>query len=205
MNAGVQTLQKARGRIPEALRRFIWDIQSIVELAEGEREILMIGRDLMARLISGGDCLPAAFSDLTSGAACQFQVYVDGMERFCVSSTVLAGGAALAVIQPDLWEIMGVFRGAIKRRPLDAPGAEAFLPPGSVQAFRSGGAGAFGLSSPPGDKLAVAIHIYGGEVGKLTRRRLASNGTPDAQALGYANGANAPPYDIFSIQANIRD
>lgn len=203
MSAGVRTGQDARGPIPEALRRFIWDIQSVVELAESEREILLIGRDLMARLIASGDWLPAAFSDPIAGGACQYQIYVDGMERFCVVSTILSGGAAIAVSQPCPWEILGVVGGVIKRRPLDVPGDEALLQRGVIHAARSGGAGGFELSSPPGEP-AVVLHVYGGEVGKLTRRIFAS-GTPDAQALGYANGETAPPYDIFSIQADIRD
>jgi 3-mercaptopropionate dioxygenase len=203
MSAGVQIVQDARGPVPEALRRFIWDIQSVVELAESEREILMIGRDLMARLIASDDCLPAAFSEPTPGAASQFQIYLDGMERFCVVSTILAGGAALGVSHSGR-EIMGVFAGMVDRGPVGERDARQPLEKGSVATLGSGAFDVTRLAHPPGGEFAVAIHVYGGEVGKLTRRLLAS-GTPDAQALGYANGADAPPYDIFSIQADIRD
>ena len=51
-----------KGPVPEPLKRFIWDIQSMVELAESEREILVIGRDLMARLVARDDWLPDAFA-----------------------------------------------------------------------------------------------------------------------------------------------
>ncbi|WP_424362667.1 hypothetical protein [Methylocystis parvus] len=200
MNAGVETARDARGPVPEALRRFIWDIQSVVELAESEREILMIGRDLMARLIASPNFLPAAFSEPISGGG-QYQIYIDAMERFCVVGTVLAGGAALAVSHSG-WEIMGVSAGVAGHGPAGDPGARKSLEKGAVATLRSGAADV-ALTNPSSDELAIVLHVYGGEVGKLTRRLVP--GEPDAQALGYANGANAPPYDIFSIQAGIRD
>lgn len=187
-----------RGPIPAALKRFIWDIQSMVELADSEREILLIGRDLMARLICEADALPAAFSAAPLGAARQFQLYSDAMERFTVVSTILAGGAALAIAQPAAWEIMGVLTGAIDR-------GGRLLRPGAVETLGSKGEGSSRLSNVLDDQLSIAIHVYGGEIGRLSRSQLATpDGTPTAP-LGYANGENAPPYDIFSIQTNIRD
>lgn len=186
-----------RGPIPAALKRFIWDIQSMVELADSEREILLIGRDLMARLICEADALPAAFSAAPPGAARQFQLYSDAMERFTVVSTILAGGAALAIAQPAAWEIMGVLTGAIDR-------GGRLLRPGAVETLGSKGEGSTRLSNVLDDQLSISIHVYGGEIGGLSRSQLAPDGTPTAP-LGYANGENAPPYDIFSIQTNIRD
>jgi spore coat polysaccharide biosynthesis protein SpsF len=51
-----------RQAVPPALKRFIWDIQSMVELEASEREVLLIGRDLMARLLASDDGLPAIFA-----------------------------------------------------------------------------------------------------------------------------------------------
>lgn len=195
-----------RGPIPAALKRFIWDIQSMVELADSEREILLIGRDLMARLICEADVLPAAFSAAPPGAARQFQLYSDAMERFCVVNTILAGGAALSIAQPAAWEIMGVLTGAIDRGALGA-GAGAggrLLRPGSVETLGSKSGDSSRLSNTLEDQVSISIHVYGGAIGGLSRRELASDGRP-TPPLGYANGENAPPYDIFSIQTNIQD
>ena len=108
-----------RDPVPAALRRFIWDIQSMVELAESEREILLIGRDLMARLIATDDWLPTAFAVPNPAGGQQFQIYRDGLERFSVVCTVLWGGAFVAISQPSIWEIAGVLRGAVTREQLD--------------------------------------------------------------------------------------
>jgi predicted metal-dependent enzyme (double-stranded beta helix superfamily) len=163
----------------------------MVELAESEREILMIGRDLMARLIAGEDWLPNAFAAAPPGAACQFEIYRDNLERFRVVSTIIDAGGAVAISRPGLWEIMGVFRGALHRGQSGASGAGTLLRPGSVDTFRSGGTDSTSLANTAACGVAIAIHVYGGDTGQL--------------ALTYANGQDAPPYDIFAIQADIRD
>ncbi len=188
-----------RGPVPAALKRFIWDIQSMVELAESEREILMIGGDLMRRLLSSEDWLPPAFSTPSPAEGRQFQIYSDGMERFCVVSTVLPGGAALLIAQPAVWEIAGVLSGSVVRSD------GRLLSPGAVETLRSSGENAVRLSNAAGDQASIVIHVYGGEIGNMTRRLIASEKTADDQLLAFANGANAPPYDIYSIQTDIRD
>src|SRR6266540_1488709 len=95
------------------LKRFIWDIQSVVELAESEREILVIGRDLMARLVAVDDWLPAAFAASGDAQCRHYLLYFDGQERFSVVAAVYHGGQAAPVCQNDVWEIFGVLRGLV--------------------------------------------------------------------------------------------
>lgn len=191
------------GPIPPELKRFVWDIQSMVELAESEREILMIGRDLTARLLASAGWLPAAFSAAQPGAGRQFHVYRDAMERFCVVSTILAEGAGLTVTQTGCWEIMGVVAGAIERGP---PGqANRHLEAGAVELQRSGAVDALRIVHARGDHPSLAIHVYGGAIGALSRMTIVADGTAKGAPLGYANPEGAPPYDIFSIQTEIVD
>ncbi|MGJ0531749.1 hypothetical protein [Methylocystis sp.] len=201
-----------RDPVPPALRRFIWDIQSMVELAESEREILLIGRDLMARLFATDDWLPTVFAVPNSAGAQQFQIYRDGLDRFSVVSTILSGGACVTISQPSVWEIAGVLRGAVNRRQLDASstnsaraGVSRLLQARAVEARSSGSGEVFELRNALDDRTSIAIHVYGGDIGAISRRTGASHGSMDAQPLGYANADNAPPYDIFSIQNEIRD
>jgi predicted metal-dependent enzyme (double-stranded beta helix superfamily) len=201
-----------RDPVPAALRRFIWDIQSMVELAESEREILLIGRDLMARLITTDDWLPMVFAVPNPAGGQQFQIYRDGLERFSVVSTILWGGAFLAISQPSVWEIVGVLRGAVTRQQLDGfptkraqAGASRLLQASTVEARSSGSGEVLELCNALDDRTSIVIHVYGGDLGQISRRSGASGGSMDAQPLGYANAENAPPYDIFSIQSAIRD
>jgi predicted metal-dependent enzyme (double-stranded beta helix superfamily) len=185
--------------VPPALKRFIWDIQSMVELAEGEREILLIGRDLMARLVSSDDWLPPAYAAAPAGEARQYQLYSDGMERFSVVASILPAGASLAIEAPGVWEIVGALRGSLTR----TAAATRELAPGSVEAFRSASAADLRLAGAGGETV-IAIHAYGGEIGRLVRRPVAAEGAI-GEPMGFANSADAPAYDIFTIQTEIRD
>ncbi|MBI5311652.1 MAG: hypothetical protein HZB28_00660 [Methylocystis sp.] len=201
-----------RDPVPPALRRFIWDIQSMVELAESEREILLIGRDLMARLFTTDEWLPTVFAAPKPAGGQQFQIYRDGLERFSVVSTILSGGACVTISQPSVWEIAGVWRGAVNRQRLDASptksaqaGVSHLLQARAVEARSSGSGEVLELCNALDDQTSIVIHVYGGDIGRISRRSGASHGSMDAPPLGYANRENAPPYDIFSIQNEIRD
>jgi len=203
-----------RDPVPLALRRFIWDIQSMVELAESEREILLIGRDLMARLFTTDDWLPTVFAVPNPAGCQQFHIYHDVLDRFSVVSTILWGGACVTLSQPSVWEIAGVLRGAVNRRQLDGSstnsvqeaGASRLLQACAVEAARSSPSGeVFELRNALDDQTSIVIHVYGGDIGQISRRSGASGESGDAPPLGYANSDNDPPYDIFSIQSEIRD
>jgi 3-mercaptopropionate dioxygenase len=209
--------------VPPSLKRFIWDIQSIVELAESDREIFVIGRDLMARLVASDDWLPKNFATPTPHLppqagegrvrAWQFHLYADAMERFCVVSTVLAGGQPLPICQEPVWEIMGVLRGAVGRQrfalPAGAPpaakGAAKLLKPSSVETFSPKSGEAVQLVNALDDGDSISIHVYGGDIGKLPRRAVAADGSISEFSNGYANAVDWPPYDILSIQTRIED
>jgi predicted metal-dependent enzyme (double-stranded beta helix superfamily) len=202
-----------KGPVPEPLKRFIWDIQSMVELAESEREILVIGRDLMARLVARDDWLPDVFA-LPADAQCQhYLLYGDGLERFCVTSTVLRGSQAMLVRQDGVWEIFGLLRGAVNLKHLlwepgtePQPNGEARLvSPGAVELMPSVSGEAFELANGAGDTVSISIHVYGGETGKIARYPLEADGMALGLASGYANAEDAPAYDIHSIQTDIRD
>jgi len=202
----------ARDPIPQALRRFIWDIQSMVELAESEREILLIGRDLMARLLTADDWLPAVFAAATPGEGRQFQIFRDGLERFSVVTTVLGGAAGVTISQPAIWEIAGVLRGAVMRQQFkgsastSAPaGATRLLKARTIEARSSGSGDVVNCRNAVDDQISIIVHVYGGDVARMTRRSNSARGGVNAQSARYANPEGAPPYDIFSIQAEIRD
>jgi len=196
-----------RGPVPAPLKRFLWDIQSMVELTDSEREILLIGRDLMARLVASDGWLPVAFAEAQPGEGAQFQLFSDVLERFSVVATVLSAGSSLLIDQSSHWEIVGALSGAISRQAYDSNArmkAEArLLRPGEVETRGSRGARPMILSNPTEGRSAISIHVYGGDLKKLVRRAWIGEGSAEGQLAGYANGETAPPYDIFSIQTEI--
>jgi 3-mercaptopropionate dioxygenase len=203
-----------RDPVPPSLKRFIWDIQSIVELAESDREIFVIGRDLMARLVATDDWLPASFAAIDGASTCrQFHLYADATERFCVVSTVLSGGQTLPICREPVWEIMGVLRGAVGRQrfalsdgaPPVANGAAKLLKPGAVETFSPKSGEAVQICNGLDDRDSISIHVYGGEIGKAARCAVGPDGSISAFSHGYANAEDWPAYDILSIQTRIQD
>lgn len=202
-----------REPVPPALKRFIWDIQSVVELADSEREILLVGGDLMARLIASDDWLPPVFATEAPDGPQQFQLYADGEERFSVVSTVLAGGQAVPIYHDPVWEIIGLLRGAMTRQrfalsedgQIRGKAKSRRLQPGTVELSSPKTGEAVQLSNALGDRVSIAIHVHGGEIGKLARRTLAPGKPAQAVVSGYANTEACPPYDIWSIQTYIKD
>jgi 3-mercaptopropionate dioxygenase len=193
--------------VPPPLKRFIWDIQSMVELAESEREILLIGRDLMGRLVATDDWIPDAFSLPGESRAAHYLLYRDALERFLVGCTVLRAGQATLTRQDKAWEIFGLLRGAVVR---SGAGAEA---PANAKAHRAGGLDAKASTkgeaavklANPDAPISIAIHVYGGDIGALSRFALAGDGAAGEPMAQYANPDDAPAYDIWSIQTKIDD
>jgi predicted metal-dependent enzyme (double-stranded beta helix superfamily) len=202
-----------RDPAPDTLKRFIWDIQSMVELAGSEREILLIGRDLMRRLVATDGWLPPAFARSDPGRYQQFQLYQDDLERFTVVSTILAGGQTSPVIQDHVWEITGILRGTLERtsfglspeREPEPVGASAVMQSGTVDSRPSKSAPAIQLRNASTNETAISIHVYGGEISQIPRRIFLPDGAVEEAPVVYANAPDAPPYDILSIQNRIVD
>ena len=190
--------------LPAALKRFIWDIQSMVELDEGVREILFIGLDLMSRLTASDDWLPAAFAE----SGCR-QLYRDGMARFSLVCLVLAPGEATPIAEDPFWRLSGVLRGSVLRRRFALAEAgplaqdEKPLAAGAVEAAAAGGVTQW--VNPDRERPAVVIQVFGGEIGVTPRRVFAPGGSERLEATGYDNAEDAPPFDIWSIQTRIED
>ena len=210
---GIEPLPDTIAAPPEPLRRFSWDIQSMVELADDPREILMIGRDLMGRLVAQDDWLPEIFARLDGAPFRQYQLYADQMTRFTVIATVLAPGAALPVSEQKVWELAGVLRGEIVRQRLALPDG---APPVARAAEKRLGAGAVDAFSPKdGDGLAIAngsatapailIEVHGAEIGGEARRTVGPDGGVGSFTTVYANPPEVPAWDILTIQARITD
>lgn len=202
-----------RAPVPPPLKRFIWDIQSMVELAESEREILVIGRDLMATLVASDDWLPEDFAVPDETQYQQYLLYGDGLERFSVVSTVFHGGQTMPICQDRVREIRGLLRGSMGAQhflwePGSAPrpkGDAKLVKSGSVDVVSPKNGEAVQLSNALAESVSISIHVYGGDIGKILRHALDADGTAHAFIPGYANPVASPAYDIWSIQTEICD
>jgi predicted metal-dependent enzyme (double-stranded beta helix superfamily) len=199
--------------VPLPLKRFIWDIQSMVELAGGEREILLIGRDLMTRLVAADDWLPQAFAIPGTDRCRHYRLYGDAEERFSVIATVHGGGQVLPIRCNGVWEIFGILRGAVMRRrfswaPGQAPrlsGVAGHLGSGACGVVSARSAEVFQMENALADSASISIHVYGGGLERAAGQAVGADGAPYAFMKGYDNPEDVPGYDIWSIQTRIED
>jgi predicted metal-dependent enzyme (double-stranded beta helix superfamily) len=194
------------------LKQFLWDILSMVELTENAREILLVGGDLMSRLVGDPDCLPPQFSAPGAERARSYLLFADMMERFSPMSLVLAPGQATPIAEENFWRIAGVARGAVLRRrfDLDAEGrpvlrahGEKSLERGAVETSPAGGFAQWVNADP--HKEALLVLAYGGEPAKTPRRVFDDEGRECLAPLPCDNSDDAPPYDIWTIQKRVED
>lgn len=199
--------------INPALKRFLWDIQSMVELTEDPREILLVGADLMARLVATDDWLEPRFAAAAPDGPRLFQLFGDAAERFCVATAVLGPGQALPVLLQPCWQILGVVRGTVtsEARAVSAdkatasPGAVRTLSKGAVERRVAKSGEALLLANPSESAEAILIQVYGAEIGASPRYAIAPDGSLRECPFGYANGPDNPAHDIWSIQTIIED
>lgn len=195
-----------------ALKRFLWDIQSMVELTDDAREILFIGADLMARLIATDDWLPEALAEAAPESPRTFQLFQDGDARFCVVASVLGPGQALPLLGAPFWQILGVLRGTVTLQPVTlgadgtcgAAGAARALGQGTVERLAPKAGAAFQVANGAAGP-AIAIQVHGGEIASAPHFVTTPDGRLEASPFAYANGKDQPPHDIFSIQTIIED
>jgi hypothetical protein len=174
--------------LPAPLKRFIWDFQSVVELAESQRELLVIGGDVFRRALGAPDLLPAVFSRCDGAGPRLYQLYADAMSRFVPASLALAPRQEGPVLPGSGWRMAGVVSGTVLRRA--EGGGEAQLTQAQMETTRAGAAQYVNLSS---DSPALLLLIF-------DAAHVAAPAAP-----GFANDPDTPPFDIFTIQTRIED
>ena len=174
--------------LPEPLKRFIWDFQSVVELAESPRELLLIGGDVFRRALGEPDLLPPAFVTVDPAQPRLRQVFADALSRFTPACLALAPGQEGPLLPGPGWRMAGVLSGAVLRWTEGDP-REARLAEGQMEILRGGGAAQYVNAST----LAPALLLL-----TFDAALLASPIAP-----GFTNESWAPPFDIFTIQTRV--
>ena len=153
---------------------------------------MMIGGDLSRRLMAEAAVLPPEFSRIDPAGARLCQVYTDALARFCLVSLALAPEQAGPVFGAGPWRIGAVLQGEVLRRSFGADGmvAETSLRAGAVETALPGGGVQYVNRR---DAPALLFLMFGGDF------------VADQPTISFANDADTPAFDIFSIQTRIAD
>lgn len=167
------------------LRDFVVAMTGLVSAApaesddsdESEHVLLARGRELLAGLISDDGWLPDEFATARADRYAQYLLHCDPLERFSIVSFVWGAGQRTPVHDHTVWGLVGVLRGAERSDAFELRdgvprdlGESTTMTTGGIDAV-SPTIGDWHRVTNASDAVSVSIHVYGGNVGRLHRRR----------------------------------
>ena len=181
---------------PDRLREFVCAIAQGVEAGREEADMLAFGKSCMAKLIEDDGWLPAECAKPHPVYYQQHLLYADPLDRFSVVSFVWGPGQRTPIHNHTVWGIIGMLRGAEIAQPFErmvdgtmrAAGEPHVLQPGEIECVSPRIGDLPRVSNAHADQVSISIHLYGGNIGKLTRCVFDDQtGQEKAFVSGYSN------------------
>lgn len=182
--------------IPHArFQTFVASLTSLVNRKADETTTLAEGRELLRALISHDDWLPEAQARPDSERYQQYPLYLDPQERFSVVSFVWGPGQATPIHNHTVWGIVGMLRGQEGAqsyvrdeagRYVESGPAETLLP-GQVDCVSPSIGDIHKVWNGLSDRSSISIHVYGANIGKVSRSVFYPDGSSKPFISGYSN------------------
>jgi predicted metal-dependent enzyme (double-stranded beta helix superfamily) len=160
------------------LRRFVRGLTELVDSTADEGALLGGGRDLLAELVGEDDWLPQEYATARADRYAQYLLHCDPLERFSMVSFVWGSGQRTPVHNHTVWGLVGVLRGSEQSEEYQlrdglpvGTGKTLVMTPGDVDAL-SPTIGDWHRVTNASADVSISIHVYGGNVGALHRRKL---------------------------------
>jgi predicted metal-dependent enzyme (double-stranded beta helix superfamily) len=179
----------------EKLRGFISEIAQLVDQNFPETRLLEQGAIALSKLIAEDDWLPDAYAQPSPDRYQQFLLYADARQRFSVVSFVWGPGQQTPVHDHTVWGLVGVLRGAEVARSYGRDDDGALVTSGEDQLLERGAVAAVSpsigdihrVSNAFDDRVSISIHVYGANIGGVSRHVYPLDGPPKPFVSGYTN------------------
>jgi 3-mercaptopropionate dioxygenase len=179
----------------DRLRTFVGHIAGLLDDAAPEAELLDQGGAALRELVAHDDWLPDAYARPDPGRYQQYLLHADSRQRFSVVSFVWGPGQATPVHDHTVWGLIGVLRGAEIAEPyaldargtLIASGTARRLETGAVDAVSPRVGDIHRVSNAYQDRVSISIHVYGANIGAVSRSVYAGPDGRKAFISGYSN------------------
>jgi len=185
----------ATGSSPR-LTAFVQAIERLVERTQDEAALLGEGSRLLAALVATDDWLPDAYARPNPDRYSQYLLHRDPDDRFSLVSFVWGPGQATPVHDHTVWGLVGVLRGAelAQSYAIDNGGVRALGPPyrlaaGEVEAVSPTVGDVHKVWNAYDDRVSISIHLYGADIGKVSRHTFNEAGEPKTFISGYSTPA----------------
>ena len=162
---------------PDRLREFVSAIARGVDTIRDEAEMLAYWTSCMVRLLEVDDWLPSECAQPHPTYYQQHLLYADPLDRFSLVSFVWGPGQKTPIHNHTVWGIIGMLRGAEIAQPYEKAADGAMHPVGEPTTLRVGDIECVSprigdihrVSNAHADQVSISIHLYGGNIGKISR------------------------------------
>lgn len=178
----------------DRLKTFVSGFASLLARTGDEALILDQGGRLLGDLVAHDDWLPEDYAQPDPARYRQYLLHCDSLERFSVVSFVWGPGQATPIHDHTVWGLVGVLRGAEISQPF-AAGGGLLKPDGPVHRLEVGQVEAVSprigdihqVSNAFDDQVSISIHVYGADIGAVSRHTYDAAGRPKTFISGYSN------------------
>lgn len=180
---------------PVRLRTFVGEIAALVDAQVSEAHLLEAGGAHLRELVSYDDWLPDTWARPDPVRYQQYLLHADSRQRFSVVSFVWGPGQATPVHDHTVWGLIGVLRGAEiaqdyrldKGGTLIAHSQTRRLETGAVEAVSPRIGDIHRVSNAYEDRVSISIHVYGANIGAVSRSVYPAEGGRKTFISGYSN------------------
>ena len=189
------------------LRRFVAEMTRWVDQTDDEATLLAQGRRLLGDLIADDAWLPSEFAQAKPDTYAQYLLHCDPLERFSVVSFVWGPGHQTPVHNHTVWGLIGVLRGIEQceefawqvaddgiARPVDRR-CHHLMRRGDIDAVSPTVGDWHRVSNALSDGVSVSIHVYGANIGAVSRHRLDEAGRVVDFVSGYSASVTPNMWD----------
>lgn len=186
-------------RNPQPLKDFIIAVTRLVEAGTPQRELPDGVAGHMKALINARDWLPPECARPGGTSYCQYLLYCDPLERFSVVSFVWGPQQLTPIHNHTVWGVIGQLQGAeLSQRFKPRAGGGMLQPFGELELLKTGDVArvtppdddVHRVSNPSETDVAISIHAYGANIGRLPRTVFDPNtGEPSVFVSLYSNTA----------------
>ena len=196
------------------LHNFVTQLDALLKDTSDEAAILASGKPLLAELVEQDDWLPDEYAQPNPERYQQFLLYADPDDRFSVVSFVWGPGQATPIHDHTVWGMIGMLRGSelcqhfakTAQGQWQPSGEQSRLDPGDVEAVSPTIGDVHRVWNALSDQASISIHVYGANIGKVSRHVFHEDGTVKDFISGYSNAkVEAPPEFPLAAYARIRE
>jgi predicted metal-dependent enzyme (double-stranded beta helix superfamily) len=178
----------------DAWPRFIAAFSALLDTHPDEARVRSEGGRLLAELVRHDDWLPPSHAVPGAERYRQYPLHIDAAGRFSVVSFVWGPGQSTPIHDHTVWGLIGMLRGAeysqgyrfAGPQQLVAAGLPVRLAPGQVEAVSPAIGDIHRVHNAFDDRVSISIHVYGADIGRVSRSTYDAAGTRHAFVSGYS-------------------